>query len=75
MSAEKFHTHDYVQLYLNELQVSNPHFDPARLNNRGVERNKVIEKKSIALIGIPDAFCNEETLGSQEFFGQYGKII
>ena len=63
-----------TEAYSKELQVFNPEFDMKTVNNKGVERNKVIEKKSIVAIGIPDALCNSKLLARPEFFGQYGKI-
>ena len=68
--AKKFTT----KAFFNELQVSNPDFDATLLNNKGVERNKVIDKKCVVVIGIPDALCDSKILASTEFFGQYGKI-
>ena len=48
-------------------------FDLSSLNNKGIERNRIIEKNSLVVIGIPTHLCDAEILSGHEYLGQYGQ--
>ncbi|KAI9287350.1 RING/Ubox like zinc-binding domain-containing protein, partial [Umbelopsis sp. AD052] len=43
-------------------------------NRRHLENTRVVQKNLVYVIGLNPKYANEETIMSQDFFGQYGKI-
>ena len=58
----------------NEKTLPDRKFLASIWNNSEINSNRILEKNSITVIGIPSKICNQEILSGPEYFGAFGEI-
>lgn len=43
-------------------------------DNKSIDCNRIIEKDTVSIVGLPEEICKEEVLTRNEYLGQYGTI-
>ncbi|KAH8555402.1 hypothetical protein BGW37DRAFT_434866 [Umbelopsis sp. PMI_123] len=65
---------EILRLKKEKKEKERQHKEMEQANRRHLENTRVVQKNLVYVIGLNPKYATEETIMSQDFFGQYGKI-